>query len=235
MNIFYYLRDFFFPSGCALCGASCVDAEEIRYGLCKPCRLSIAFNTDKKCNECGKPLISENDTCLGCRDTKNKPFERLWVLFPYSGKYRKLLSAYKFKKRLPLANFFAEIIVQLMKTEPELRNAVIVPVPPRPGKIKKTGWDQVDYLVKKIREQSEPRPFGIARCLKRIKSQIQKKLTREERRENLQGRIFCKSTPPKIALIIDDVITTGSTIEVCASALKSAGTQKVYSICLFYD
>ncbi len=64
---------------------------------------------------------------------------------------------------------------------------------------------------------------------------MQKKLDRKERLENMKGRIYLKTAPPKIALIIDDVITTGSTLEVCSEVLKEGGTEKVYGLCLFYD
>ncbi len=114
-----------------------------------------------------------------------------------------------------------------------MREAGFVPVPPRPGKIKETGWDQVEYLVKQILSLSKE--TKVCRCLKRSKSKVQKKLDRKERLENMKGRIYLKTAPPKIALIIDDVITTGSTLEVCSEVLKEGGTEKVYGLCLFYD
>jgi predicted amidophosphoribosyltransferase len=52
---------------------------------------------------CGKPLVSEKDYCLACRNGGEKFYDHLWVLFPYSGKYQKLLAAYKFGKNIKLA------------------------------------------------------------------------------------------------------------------------------------
>ena len=229
---FLWLKNYLFPSACLLCNKSLINAFEIRYGLCQHCLVLINPRQGLKCNVCGIPLISEIHTCLACRSTK-RSYDRLWVIFPYTGKYRKLLSAYKFNKNIALADFFAEKILDVINDNPILKDAVIVPVPPRPGKIKTLGWDQVEYLVKRLERISKDKK--ICRCLKRHKSKIQKQLTRKERMENLKGRIYSKGSTPQIALIIDDVITTGSTIEVCADVLKAAGTKEVYGLCLFYD
>jgi len=232
-KIFLWGKNWLFPEDCALCESALIDPHETRLGLCGDCIASINPEvTDKRCRICGKPLISEVDTCLSCRDNQ-RSFDRLWTIFPYTGKYRKLLSAYKFEKKLPLADFFAERIAEVINSEPLLHNAVIIPVPPRPGKIKTAGWDQVECLVKRL-EKCLPGAV-VRRCLKRSKSKVQKELNRSDRINNLKGRIVLNGSAPDIALIIDDVITTGSTMEVCSDVLKNSGTQKVYGLCVFYD
>jgi ComF family protein len=238
-KIFLWAKNCLFPEDCALCQSAFIAPEEMQFGLCGTCVSSInSVPTDNgKCTICGKPLISEFDTCLSCRDGQHSvvqhSFDRLWTLFPYTGKYRKLLTAYKFDKKLPLADFFAGKIMEVIKNEPLLEKAVIVPVPPRPGKIKEKGWDQVDYLVKRL-EKHFPQ-ISVSRCLRRGKSKVQKELNRSERLENLKGRIEINGNAPNTVLIIDDVITTGSTMEVCSALLKEKGSQKVYGLCLFYD
>jgi ComF family protein len=226
-------KNLLFPSWCALCETELTETEEIRYGLCAQCGAKAAAAQGQKCGLCGKPLISEIGVCLSCRNDTAKTYDRLWVIFPYTGIYRKLLHAYKFGKNLALASFFAQKALEVIAENPVLLEAVIVPVPPRPGKIKETGWDQVEHLVKQIYKQSKE--TIVCRCLKRRKSKVQKKLDRKERMENMKGRIYLQNAPPKTALIIDDVITTGSTLEVCSEVLKEGGAEKVYGLCLFYD
>jgi len=230
----FWARNLLFPSSCALCACGLAGVKEIRESLCGQCSLSIEPINEPVCNVCGKPLVSEINICLPCRNSEEvgRSYERLWVLFPYTGKYRKLLTSYKFAKNLCLANFFAEKIFDLIQKIPELKDAVVVPVPPRPGKIKETGWDQVEYLVKKLKKNFN---FTVSKCLKRLKSKAQKSLNRADRMENLKGKIYFNGKVLETALLIDDVITTGSTMEVCARTLKEAGAQKVYGICLFYD
>jgi len=233
-NIFFTIKNFLFPLACATCGCQLLGETEIRRGLCEKCGASFDIVQDKKCGLCGKPLISESDLCLSCRKNGEYSYDRLWTLFPYTGKYRKLLTAYKFGKKISLANFLAEKTAQVIADNPVLRNAVIVPVPPRPGKIKESGWDQVECLVKRL-EKLEKGRITVCRCLKRRKSKVQKFLGRTERAENLKGRILAHGAVPKTVLIIDDVITTGSTMEVCSQTLKANGAEKVFGLCLFYD
>jgi ComF family protein len=233
-NLFILVRGLVFPQTCGLCGDSLYSVNEMHYGICEECKAAIVPVQGPWCKLCGIPLVSEHDFCLLCRNEKQRSYDRLWVLFPYIGKYRKLLSAYKFGKNLNLANLFTEKLMEIINREIYLHDAVIVPVPPRPGKLKKNGWDQTDYLTKKLLTASKKK-LTLMHCLKRRKSKIQKNLDRTERMENMKGRIYLHGTAPKTALIIDDVITTGSTIEVCSKVLRESGTEKVYVLCLFYD
>jgi len=246
MNLFkkiiLSIRNYLFPGACALCNNSLIYSNEILYNLCRNCRGLIVPIQGKKCNICGKPLISENELCVLCRKNENesvmRSYDRLWLLFPYTGKYRKLLTAYKFKKNLCLAEFFAEKIAEIIRENPVLQDAVIVPVPPRPGKIKNTGWDQVDSLVRCLGKHIKNQK--VYQCLNRKTSRIQKRLNRNERLENLKGRIyfkrkFSKHLQGKPVLLVDDVITTGSTLEVCSKVLKESGAVKVYGLCLYFD
>ncbi|GHU64879.1 amidophosphoribosyltransferase [Spirochaetia bacterium] len=223
-----------------------LNKEDAWYGLCDECRGKFKIDEAERCSLCGRPLISEQGTCLACRDLNENPpgYDKLISLFPYSGLYQKLLGSYKFGKRLTLGRFFAEkvyealaLLFQGSEGPPlESEKSVLVPVPPRPGKIRKTGWDQIEYLARFLKKREAQKDgMEVLRCLKRLPSETQKKLNRENRKSNLKGRILVKGKAPKIAVLFDDVITTGSTMDACAAALKEAGAEKVYGICLFYD
>jgi predicted amidophosphoribosyltransferase len=178
------------------------------------------------------------------------------VVYPYSGKYRKLLGEYKFGRNGALGVYLAERLREACARLPvsgsgiattvattmattaardtgqSIRGVpVLVPVPPRPGKLRKTGWDQVEYLARLLKREGLP----VYPCLRRLPSLSQKKLSREDRLRNLRNRFVLTRPAPPLAVLFDDVITTGATIEACAGALKDAGTEKVYGVCLFYD
>ena len=248
METLFYLREYFFPSGCGGCGEALLTTEDCYYGLCGQCRAFFETATVEKrrCEICGRPLISERETCLSCRAREescngfyNNYFVKLRTFFPYKGKFRKLLGAYKFGKSLGVGNFLVTCLCSIRdEFEKETaQQAMWVPVPPRPGKIRKQGWDQIEYmagLLEKVHKRSE-HSFPVYRCLRRLPSRSQKELNQQERSSNLKGRILCIRKPPKTAIIFDDVITTGATLNACASALLEAGTEKVYGVCLFYD
>ncbi|MDR2471393.1 MAG: ComF family protein [Treponema sp.] len=245
------LREGLFPRGCALCGKALAAAEAF-YGLCGPCGERCRPPPDfaaGRCSLCGQPLISEAGTCLSCRNGPPRSFDRALSLFPYAGKYRTLLRAYKFGGRPELGNFFTKALERGMAAL-GTENPAWVPVPPRPGKIKESGWDQIEYLARILeqnRRSGGAGAFPVRRCLRRLPSESQKELDREERRRNLQGRIVPAGRNPVLprparfpafpptAVVFDDVYTTGSTLDACAGALKSAGVERVYGICLCYD
>jgi ComF family protein len=232
-----YIREYLFPADCPVCGGELMNRDEAWYGICDPCRAGLVLDGEERCSICGRPLISEQGVCLQCREKEGSEpggapvFDGSTSIFPYAGKYRKLLRSYKFGKNLPLGNFFAELILEALdRLPPDAREGVPVPVPPRPGKTRKTGWDQVAYLSSRLAKLGA-HPCN---CLKRLPSKSQKELDKANRKTNLTGKIICVKPPQKIAILFDDVITTGATLNVCAGALKAAGAEKVYAISLFY-
>jgi ComF family protein len=232
-----WVREYLFPAGCGVCGGSLLDPEEAWYGLCKDCRDFFTSEKEIRCSRCGRHLISEIDCCLECREKGVQGLDCLTVVYPYIGSYRKLLRAYKFDGFRRLGNFLTEKILERIKNFalPVPAGAVLVPVPPRPGKLKHTGWDQIDHLAKLLmRAYRNGSCMPVYRCLKRLPSESQKKLNKESRKTNLFGRIVYTRRVPPTVIVFDDVITTGSTLEACAEALKAGGAEKVYGVCLFY-
>jgi len=243
----FYLREYLFPSGCGGCGKALLSARDAYYGLCGDCRafLNTALAGQRRCEICGRPLVSEKHSCLSCRKAEASAKEaadkegcgsclaKMRALFPYTGTFRAILGAYKFGKSLGVAHFLAERLSLSVEDFGLETKAVWVPVPPRPGKIKKQGWDQIEFLAG-LMERGYKRN-AVYRCLKRLPSRSQKELNREQRGSNLKGRIISTRQPPKTAILFDDVITTGATMNACAQALLEGGTEKVYGVCLFYD
>ena len=108
-----------------------------------------------------------------------------------------------------------------------------MPVPPRPGKIKREGWDQIEELSEFLEAAYG---FFVMRVLERISAVEQKSLNRDERQISAgkSYRMIENAPPlPKTICLLDDVITTGATIESCSVALKKSGVQTVFALSLF--
>jgi ComF family protein len=241
-----------FPGNCALCGGLLLDMNECWYGLCESCMTRLSLDDlapDTRCSVCGRPLVSERGTCMSCREENlHHTFDRTLALFPYSGPYRDLLSAFKFGKRRALGNFLAERLLEGLAYLPDGGTGMtLTPVPPRPGKLKTGGWDQIACLAAILERTrraetrrtsmrgANPRIPPVYRCLKRLASRSQKELGGEARKTNLKGKLCCTREVPRRVIVFDDVITTGSTLDACATALKAGGAEAVYGLCLFYD
>lgn len=227
-------RVYLFPSFCPLCGRFLVNMQESHEGLCLSCKQSLIRSPGPYCQHCGRPLVSETDLCMVCRNKDRPAYDGIVALFPYVRHYGTLIKAYKFGMQRDLARYFAVLIQQLVQDLSEQYGPVdaITPVPPQKGKKRKKGWDQMDHIAQILKKDFN---LSIQKSLIRLKSKNQKELNRTERQKNLEGKIRCIRKPAKTIILFDDVITTGTTLNTCAAVLKQAGARLVYAIALFYD
>ena len=181
-------------------------------------------------DEAGEPR------CTLCRRME-PPFARAAAYGSYDGGLRELIHLLKYERVKPAANvlgrMLAEVIVELQPSI-EQRNAVVVPVPLHARKLKQRGFNQAEVIARTALKlvpgemQFEMVPALLDR-VRETSSQIG--LTRRQRRENLRGA-FVVREPEKIVgkevLLIDDVLTTGTTASECARILRRAGAVEVW-------
>lgn len=243
-----------FPIFCPLCG------KQVRDGnmLCRTCMENLLDRAKGRklfvsepdwCGKCGRRLVSADAFCPECRESDDFMFlDKVCALYPYSPENKDLLTGWKINGERIFSHSFAEILASVLYENsvvcryrdkpvrdkaPRLKTAV-VPVPPRPGKIRKKGWDQIDEVCTLLKRQWH---IPVSDCLVRTTKIQQKQLGKAARKMNLKGHIFVKNgyTPPDVCILIDDIITTGATLENCAEALKSKGASFVAGLTLFYD
>ena len=226
---------------CLICGK-----KTFLYPLCPRCRKPYLMVKDKdlfagRCKICGKELLSTNETCFDCRA---KPVvehvDKMLPLFPYRIWNKELMFMWKSQEIRALSFFFAKILDGVLK---KLDAKVIIPVPPRKGKLQQKGWDQIDELCNLLEYIYG---YKILRILERSTVIQQKKLGREGRLEQI-GKAYnvisseklqkslkpFDGTLPEVVILLDDVCTTGSTLESCSISLKEAGIKTIIGVTLF--
>ncbi len=226
-----------FVNECVICGS-----EASGIPLCPRCYRNLksenlgCSNSSSLCSLCGKPLVSEQSLCMNCRSASSllQDFSGVHFSFEYLLKKKALLFHWKIAEERQLTFFFAEVMADLLnKCYP---GVTVVAVPPRPHKIRQKGWDQIQDLVYVLRFFYGVRVIS---PLLRKSDTEQKHLSKEERLGHkgavyeADSRWLRKNQVPEEVVLLDDVITTGVTMQTCARLLKEIGVKKVFGAALF--
>ena len=212
----------FFPTRCIIC-------EKYGFLLCQECLQQIEKTQTSVCPECGR--ISVNCRfCPNCRNKKNQHISSVYVATSYqSSVVKELIKNYKYHGLIGLSEICGELIYQRIKESKLPANIVIVPVPLHRLKYNKRGFNQSELMARYLSKRMQ---IAGADAIERIKNtETQVKLQRNKRLINVLGAFRCKDVEAivgKSVLLIDDVFTTGSTLNECAKILKEAGAKKVY-------
>lgn len=201
--------------------------------FCPDCEAQFAAEAfpGSRCPRCSFPLFPEEGECAFCGMVPPE-IDALHALFPFAGVHKELLHLYKSGELPGLRFFYAARLEAFFRTQPE---GLIVPVPPRKGKIRRRGWDQVDLLCRTLERRCGRR---VLRALKRTDGLQQKSLGREERlRHMARGILLREKAVPRLRqagrlFLLDDVFTTGATMGACAAALKRAHPRPVTGVAL---
>ena len=195
--------------------------------LCSNCLDYIPELKPPLCRFCGRP-IKKGKTCRFCKDLVYVDYGRAWTLFipPVD----KVLHHFKYRKKTKLAKLFGQAMASIIKFDHILKNVdIIIPVPLYWWKYLRRGYNQAALLSKIIAEECS---VQVANTMQRIKNtKTQTRLNEEARRKNVLDAFTVKpdSINDKRVLLIDDVLTTGATMNECARILKEAGAKEVYS------
>jgi len=221
------------PHYCILCGERVEDGMRLpSVPLCGRCGSAMSGTIGRRCGTCGRELYSEEGTCYACRETSHS-FSEAYPLFKYRKMPADLLRRYKADKRFSLAPYWAALMAGVI--DEHWPGRAIVPVPPRPEKVRRKEWDQIEAVAKEL----ERLGYRVLRCMERGASLQQKRLDREGRKANAEKAYTVKpswaSRLPATVILIDDVLTTGATVEACAMSLKRGGVADVAVLVIAAD
>jgi len=213
--------------------------------------LLLNFIFPNQCASCGKLLPADNEdrvcqNCLGRIIYLNRPIdiklslERIWSVGVYSDVLKELIHQFKYrdKKYLakPLGRLLVDFVVRYLNRE---SFDYIIPVPLHRAREKKRGYNQAELLAQVVGEAiGKPVLTNLLERTRKTKPQFG--LEREERFENISGAFQISArgnaNHPQIAgrriLLLDDLATTGATLDECSKTLKKAGADEVYGLVL---
>jgi ComF family protein len=161
---------------------------------------------------------------------KQKPyFDKAYIDYEYTEPLRSLLHQFKYANALYLAGFFSQLMfnsIHKMTPKPQC----LIPVPMHPKRLKSRGFNQA-VVLSKLLAKSLHIPYNLNCCKKIKNTSAQASLSQEERRKNLKSAFSVASLDYQHVLIVDDLLTTGSTVNEIAFLLKQCGVQRVDVCC----
>ncbi len=235
-NLFKEIEDVFLPRPCPVCGKILPVSESGRVWIHTACFKKLTLIREPVCKKCGKPLSNPvRELCRDCSaNVRDYEYGRsLWRYDRYSGQ---LIFSYKYGRQMHLASDLGKTICHYLGGWIKGLGAdALVPVPVSRARMVSRGFNQAQLLAEEIGCRLE---IPVREGLKRSrKTAPQKELGKKQRLENLAGAFSAR--PELLAgvsrvLLVDDIYTTGSTIELCTQALKSAGVDKIwfFTLCI---
>ncbi len=214
--------DFIFPKYCVGCG------KEGAF-LCRTCLKTTNRILPPICPKCGRPqpsgvLCPDCITWSSCIDGIRSPFR-------FEGVIREAVHQLKYRNLRAISETLAEFLYEYFMNLP-LPVDVIVPVPLHPKRLRERGYNQSGLIASNLGKLIDL-PF-IDNSLKRQRNTLSQARTASvsERKKNIEGAFTCDNgiIYNKRVLLVDDVSTSGTTLDACAGALKDAGAVSVWGL-----
>ena len=230
-----------FPLDCRICEKPIQESKG--YSICEDCFQTIELIDKPYCVKCGKPfVISTNifkqDGEILCVDCKRKKysFEFARSVGIYHGVLKECIHLFKYYGEKKLAEPLGELLIDYLAKNQEFKKKIdlIIPVPLHKNDLKKRGFNQSVLLSKVIGDYFSI-PVGESVLIKKKITPFQINLSKKEREKNIL-KAFSVEKPEEIngknILILDDVFTTGATVEECAKELIKSRAKNIFVLTL---
>lgn len=198
----------------------CIICGKDNIALCYACFHQEIFTEDSRCYMCNK-LAKNSGICTACTSR----LRRIWWLGLYKGQLKDLLWQMKFHRRRSHGRLFGTYLADTLPHLPA--ETLVIPVPTAPRRIRRRGFDQAKLIAQTI---AEKRKLRFLDPLYRVSTVDLIGKTRTERRELMRESLAIKRQEllgGATVLLVDDVLTTGATIEAAAALLRKQGVKHV--------
>lgn len=228
--------DIIYPMRCPICGKIVIPKDQ---RICDPCKDKLQYISEPRCKKCSKPIEQEEkEYCSDC-ERKNFHFIKGYAVWVYDEAMRHSIAGFKYHNKREYANFYIEEMLRIHGDEIKRQSPdVIVPIPVHRSKYRERGYNQAEILARGLGKQLAI-PVLSHLLVRNKKTLPQKQLSDRERLRNLQEAFEYNRTVAdhfhkeinKI-LLVDDIFTTGSTIEACTNELLLNGVKDIRFITL---
>lgn len=221
-SISEFCLDLIFPKKCVNCG-------EFGGFCCAKCLAKIKPNKTQVCPRCGK-IRDKGKWCRNCK--KDSSLDGVMVGAQYRiGPTKELIHHLKYQNILELAPVLADLLIDQLIDSDFSSEVIITSVPLHRRKLNERGFNQAEVLAKMVADKIGYNYQPLLKRIKNKKSQVE--LSGKKRRESLAGIIKAinpKNIENKIVILVDDVSTTGTTLEECAKILRENGARQVWGL-----
>ncbi len=236
-SLFCPVLDFFLPARCLMCGiftqTPSTTENLSQPSLCSACWQQLSFITEPCCNACAAPLSFDGEGCRSCHG-KMFEFDSARATLVYNDAAKKLITRFKHSGQTGYAQLFAAWMQTVMVNQTKQYDGII-PVPLHFWRLFKRGYNQAALLahgicLKETSNHHEKEIPILKGALKRVRhTPSQGHRSAPDRVKNLEKALVADSVlvKGKKLLLIDDVMTTGATLNECARVLKEAGATQV--------
>lgn len=228
------LINLIYPRRCPICD-NVLQSQGIL--CCEECKGKLKYVKEPFCMKCGKPVENDNvEYCFDC-SKKEKHFKSGRAVFIYDKCMKNSIAGFKYKGKREYGEFYGnEIVKYLGDYINSLDVDVIIPVPIHKERYKTRGYNQADVIAKYVGKKLNIPVISNA-LIRKVNTVAQKKLDNKQRNKNLANAFEVNLKDSELeninkVLIIDDIYTTGATIDSCAKSLIGKKKIEVYFVTL---
>lgn len=225
------LIDYIYPPRCPICD----DILEGRKNFpCVKCYHKISYIKSPRCMKCGKQLDDEyKEYCFDCVK-KRHYYTRGIAVWSYQDSIKQSIYNFKYNNRRDNSKFYANEIIRIYGRMIKSWDVdVIIPIPIHKKRKQKRGFNQAELIAREISNITKI-PLATDILVRNVNTKPQKELNDIERIKNLRDAFSVNPTTQNIkkALLIDDIYTTGATIDMCSKLLRESGFREIYYVCV---
>lgn len=214
----------FVECSCLVCGRECADTQTL---ICEDCKKDLIKISGHVCKKCGMPIEKSQLLCDECKNS-DLFFDMARAAFLFDDKSANIVYGLKYFNHKYNAKHMAILMIEPLQEFGKFD--MFVPVPLHPNRFRERGYNQSELLANELSALTSI-PTNTTCLARKIETETQTGKTKAERAANMVGAFEIKNkieVVGKSVVLIDDVFTTGATVNECARVLKRAGAAKVF-------